>query len=314
MAFNMSTQKVNAKVNEVEIGLGEKAIKLGGEQALPFYSFDGETGNKPVIGAEICDHQPQEWIDAYSKIYGDVWADPAKWAKYVEDNTEADFICLRLESAHPDAQDKSPEECAEIAKAVSDATSLPLVVAGCGNAEKDGKVLDKVSATLEGRNILVVSAVEDNYKAVGASAGMAYGQKVCAESAVDINLAKQMNVLLTQLGVKQENLVMNIGCSAVGYGYEYVASTIDRIRLAGFNQNDKALQIPVISPVSFEVGHVKEAIATEEVEPEWGDNEARTIGMEVSTASSMIIGGANAVILRHPESIKTVKNLIDALA
>ena len=280
MAFKMSTQKVTGTVNVVEIGTGDKAIKLGGEQVLPFYSFDGETGNAPVVGAEISDIQPEEWIDCYSKLYGDVWADPAKWAKYVEDNTEADFICLRLNGANPDGANKTPEECAEVAKAVAEAITLPLVVAGCGNAEKDGKVFDKVSA----------------------------------ESAVDINLAKQMNVLLTQLGVQQENIVMNVGCSAVGYGYEYVASTMDRVRLAGFNQNDKALQIPIITPVSFEVGHVKEAIAPEADVPEWGDNEARTIGMEVSTAASVIVGGSNAVILRHPESIKTVKALISALA
>lgn len=314
MAFKMSTQKVTGTINVVEIGTGDKAIKLGGEQVLAFYGFDGEIGNKPVVGAEISDVQPAEWIAAYEKIYGDVWADPAKWAKYVEDNTEADFICLKLDGAHPDEQNKTPEECAEVAKAVAEATTLPLVVAGCGNAEKDGKVFEKVSAALEGKNILVLSAVEENYKAVGAGAGMAYGQKVAAESAVDINLAKQMNVLLTQLGVQQENIVMNIGCSAVGYGYEYVASTIDRIRLAAFNQNDKALQVPIITPVSFEVGHVKEAIATEADVPEWGDNEARTIGMEVSTAASIIAGGANAVILRHPESMKTIKGLVNALA
>lgn len=154
MAFKMSTQKVTGTVNVVEIGTGDKAIKLGGEQVLPFYSFDGETGNAPVVGAEISDIQPAEWIDCYSKIYGDVWADPAKWAKYVEDNTEADFICLRFNGASPDGADKSPEECAEVAKAVADAITLPLVVAGCGNAEKDGKVFDKVSAALEGKKYI----------------------------------------------------------------------------------------------------------------------------------------------------------------
>ncbi len=130
-----------------------------------------------------------------------------------------------------------------------------------------------------------MSAVEDNYKGVGASAGMAYSHKVEAESSVDINLAKQLNVLLTQLGVKGENIVMNVGCSAVGYGYEYVASTMDRIRLAAFGQNDKTLQMPIITPVAFEVGHVKEAIAPIEDEPDWGCPEERTIAMEVSNCS-----------------------------
>lgn len=314
MAFKMSVQKSSGKVSEVVIGTGEKAIKLGGENVLPFYSFDGDTGNVQRVGIEINDVYPESWIDSYKEMYKDVANDPAAWAKYVQDNTEADFVCLRFVGADPNADDKSPEECAEVAKKVADAIDLPLVVAGCGVSEKDGKLFAKVAEALEGKNVLILSAVEDNYKEVGAAAGLAYGQKVGAESAVDINLAKQMNVLLTQLGVKPDNIVMNIGCSAVGYGYEYVASTIDRIRLAAFNQNDKQLQIPIITPVSFEVGHVKEAIANEADQPEWGCNEKRSIAMEVSTATAVLVGGSDAVILRHPESVKTIKSLISELA
>lgn len=314
MAFKMSVQKSSGKVSEVVIGTGEKAIKLGGENVLPFYGFDGDTGNVQKVGIEINDIYPESWIDCYKEMYKDVANDPAAWAKYVQDNTEADFVCLRFVGADPNADDKSPEECAEVAKKVADAIDLPLVVAGCGVAEKDGKVFGKVSEALEGKNVLILSAVEDNYKEVGAAAGLAYGQKVGAESAVDINLAKQMNVLLTQLGVKPENIVMNVGCSAVGYGYEYVASTMDRIRLAAFNQNDKQLQIPIVTPVSFEVGHVKEAIADEADQPEWGSSEKRSIAMEVSTATGVLVGGSDAVILRHPESIKTIKTFISELA
>ena len=314
MAFKMSTQKSSGKISEVVIGTGDKAIKIGGENTLPFYSFDGDTGNTQKVGIEINDVYPESWISCYKEMYKGVANDPAAWAKYVQDNTEADFVCLRFVGADPNADDKSPEECAEVAKRVADAIDLPLVVAGCGVAEKDGKVFAKVSEALEGKNVLILSAVEDNYKEVGAAAGLAYGQKVGAESAVDINLAKQMNVLLTQLGVKSENLVMNIGCSAVGYGYEYVASTMDRIRLAAFNQNDKQLQIPIVTPVSFEVGHVKEAIADEADQPEWGCSEKRSIAMEISTATSVLVGGSDAVILRHPQSIKTIKSLISELA
>lgn len=314
MAFKMSAQKSSGKVSEVVIGTGEKAITLGGENVLPFYSFDGDTGNIQKVGIEINDIYPEAWIDSYKEMYKDVANDPAAWAKYVQDNSEADFICLRFVGADPNADDKSPEECAEVAKKVADAIDLPLVVAGCGVAEKDGKLFAKVAEALEGKNVLILSAVEDNYKEVGAAAGLAYGQKVGAESAVDINLAKQMNVLLTQLGVKPENIVMNIGCSAVGYGYEYVASTIDRIRLAAFNQNDKQLQIPIVTPVSFEVGHVKEAIADEADQPEWGCSEKRSIAMEVSTATAVLVGGSDAVILRHPESVKTIKSFISELA
>ena len=314
MAFKMSVQKSSGKISEVVIGTGEKAIKLGGENVLPFYSFDGDTGNIQKVGIEINDIYPESWIDCYKEMYKDVANDPAAWAKYVQDNTEADFVCLRFVGADPNADDKSPEECAEVAKKVADAIDLPLVVAGCGVAEKVGKLFAKVAEALEGKNVLILSAVEDNYKEVGAAAGLAYGQKVGAESAVDINLAKQMNVLLTQLGVKPENIVMNVGCSAVGYGYEYVASTMDRIRLAAFNQNDKQLQIPIVTPVSFEVGHVKEAIATEADQPEWGCSEKRSIAMEISTATAVLVGGSDAVILRHPESVKTIKSFVSELA
>lgn len=314
MAFKVSVQKSSAKISEVVIGTGEKAIKIGGQNVLPFYSFDGDTGNSQKVGIEINDVYPDSWIDCYKEMYKDVLDDTAAWAKYVQDNTEADFVCLRFVGADPNGADKSVEECAEIAKKVADAIELPLIVAGCGVAEKDGKLFAKVSEALEGKNVLILSAVEDNYKEVGAAAGLAYGQKVAAESAVDINLAKQMNVLLTQLGVKSENTVMNVGCSAVGYGYEYVASTMDRIRLAAFNQNDKQLQLPIVTPVSFEVGHVKEAIATEADQPEWGCSEKRSIGMEVSTATAVLIGGSDAVILRHPQSIKTIKTFISELA
>ena len=226
----------------------------------------------------------------------------------------ADFVALILEGGDPNGVNKSVDELIAVVKEVADAIDAPLVVEGCKNVEKDAELLPKVAEALQGRNVLILSEKEENYKAIGAAAGLAYDQIVGAESAVDINLAKQLNVVTTQLGVNAQKIVMNIGSAAAGYGYEYVASTMDRVRLAAFNQNDKALQIPIITPVSFEVGHVKEAIATEADVPEWGDNEARTIGMEVSTAASVIIGGSNAVILRHPESMKTIKGLISALA
>jgi acetyl-CoA decarbonylase/synthase complex subunit delta len=314
MAFKMSVQKYSGKISEVEIGVGEKAIKIGGESTLPFYSFDGDTGNTQKIGIEISDIYPEAWTDTFKEIYKEVADCPVKWAKYVEENTKADFICLKLESSDPNGLDKSPEECAQVAKKVVEAIKLPLVISGCGNHEKDGKVFEKVAQAVEGYNCLFLSATEDNYKTVGASTGMAYNHKVGAESSVDINLAKQLNVLLTQLGVKSENMVMNVGSSTVGYGYEYVASTMDRVRLAAFGQNDKTLQMPIITPVSFESWHIKESIASEEDEPTWGCVEQRGINIEVSTAVSSLVGGSNAVILRHPKSIETVKELVSELA
>lgn len=314
MAFKMSVQKYSGKISEVEIGSGERAIKIGGENILPFYNFDGDQANTQKIGVEMLDVYPENWTSEIKNLYEDVANDSVKWAKYIEEKIEPDFICLRLEGADPNGLDKTPEECAEVAKKILENVSLPIVIAGCGNHEKDAKVFEKVAQAVDGYNCLFMSATEENYKGVGAAAGMAYGHKVGAESSVDINLAKQLNVLLTQLGVKQENIVMNVGCSAAGYGYEYVASTMDRIRLAALGQNDKTLQMPIITPVCFESWNVKESVASIEDEPAWGCPEARGISMEISTASSALAGGSNAVVLRHPKSVETIKTLISELA
>ncbi|MCC5909303.1 MAG: acetyl-CoA decarbonylase/synthase complex subunit delta [Clostridiaceae bacterium] len=310
MAFKMSVQEYKGKINEVEIGKGEKAIKLGGQQTLAFYDFDGDTGNSQKIGIEITDVYPEEWVTGLKEFYGDAAKNPAEWAKFVEEKLNPDFICLRLQGADPNELDKSPEECAEVAKAVVEAIQLPLVIAGTGNHEKDAKVFEKVTAAVEGYNCLFLAATEENYKSVGAAAGLAYGHKVGAESSVDINLAKQLNVLLDQLGVKYEDIVMHIGCSAAGYGFEYLVSTVDRIRLAALAQNDKTLQMPIITPVSFETWGVKETIAEESDAPDWGDREERGITMEVTTATSILSVGADAVIVRHPKSLETMKDFV----
>lgn len=237
-------------------------------------------------------------------------ADMAKKAATIEG---ASFICLHFEGADPNGADRSVDECVADAKAVAEAVDLPIVIMGCKNNEKDSDLFNKCSEALQGKNILVLAAKEETYKAVGASAGLAYGQKVGAESSVDINLAKQLNVLLTQLGVKQDSIVMHVGTAAAGYGFEYVVSTMERIRLAALGQNDNTLQMPVMTPVASEAWNVKEAIASEADMPEWGDVETRGIDMEVVTASAVLAAGTNAVILRHPQSIATVSKLINAL-
>ncbi|MDO4288758.1 MAG: acetyl-CoA decarbonylase/synthase complex subunit delta [Eubacterium sp.] len=309
MPFKKAEQKFSGKINECVIGVGDAAIALGGEKGLPFLSGEG---NAPAVGVEILDCYPEEWEKCLVDLYGDVAKDPAAWAKYVQDNTDAQFIMLRLISADPNGANNSVENCVEIAKAVEAAIDVPLVIGGCKNAEKDGELLVQVSQALTGKNVVLFSAVEDNYKSIGVS-GNADNQKVSGESAVDINLAKQLNILLTQLGVDSGKIVMDVGTAAVGYGFEYVASTMDRIRLAALGQNDTDLQMPIITNVGDEAWGVKEAVFTEEEAPEWGNQEQRGIAMEVSTAASCLVGGSNAVIVRHPESAKVIKNFVKEL-
>ena len=220
----------------------------------------------------------------------------------------ADFLCLRLAGGDPNGLNKSVEELIETVKEVADA-----VVEGCKNVEKDSELLTKVAEVLQGRNVLVMSAREEDYKAVGAAAGLAYNQKVGAESAVDINLAKQLNVVMTQLGVSADSIVMNVGSAAVGYGYEYVVSTLDRIKAAALSQDDKMLQMPIITPIASETWNVKEAMATEEESPEWGNQEVRGVSMEIQTAAASLASGSDAVILKHPQSVATISKMIQEL-
>ena len=237
----------------------------------------------------------------------------ADMAKRAETMEGASFICLHLESADPNGANASVEDCVALAKSVSDAITMPLVVMGCKNVEKDAEIFNKVSEALAGKNILVLSAREENYKTVGASAGLAYNQKVGAESAVDINLAKQLNTMLSQLGVDEKSIVMNAGSAAAGYGYEYVASTLDRIRAAALQQGDAQLAMPIITPISTETWGVKESLMPESEMPEWGSLEERAIEMEITTAAAALTGGSDAVIMRHPEAIKTISVMISEL-
>lgn len=313
MAFEPKTQAFSSSIATITLGTGDKAVKLGGVNVLPFYAFDAPIENAPKIGVEITDAglaaYPQKGLqDFYAGC-----TTPAEMAKRVEQMHGASFVCLHFEGADPNGENKPTAECVEIAKSVAEATTLPIVIMGCKNIEKDAELFSKIAEALQGKNILVMSAREEDYKSVGASVVMAYGQKVGAESAVDINLAKQLNVLLTQLGVAPSSIVMNAGSAAAGYGYEYVASTLDRIRAAALAQSDDQLQMPIITPVSTETWSVKESMMAEADMPEWGDAEERGIEMEITTAAACLAGGSDAVIMRHPAAIKAIATMIEAL-
>ena len=312
MAFKPVPQKFNAKINTITIGTDDRAITLGGENTLPFYTFDAEIENSPKVGVEISDSGYFKGVPGIEEYYG--WSsDIVEIAKKAAAMPGADFLAISLEGAHPDGENKSIEECVDILRDIAEAVDIPIVVEGCKSIEKDSKLFEKAAEALQGKNILVLSAREENYKAIAAGAGLAYGQKVGAESAVDINLAKQLNVLISQMGIRPDGLVMNLGSAAAGYGFEYVASTIDRVKAAALAQNDNMLQMPIMTPVGAEVWSVKESIVSEEDFPEWGPAENRGIHMEVSTAAACLAAGSNAVILRHPESVAAVSALVKEL-
>ena len=313
MAFTPKTAPYSGKINAVTLGTGDKAIVIGGQNVLPFYTFDAPIENAPKIGVEVSDTAASWNAPALNEFYAGcvTMADYAKKAATMEG---ADFIALNFESADPNGADRPVADCVADAKAVAEVVDLPIVILGCKNLEKDAELFNKISEALEGKNILCMSAKQENCKTVGASVALAYGQKVGAETADDINLAKQLNIMLKKdANVPATSIVMNIGTAAVGYGYEYVASTLDRIRLAALQQSDADLQMPILAPVSTDTWGVKESVASEEDEPAWGSMEERAIEMEVSTAAANLTGGADAVIMRHPAAVATIKKFITEL-
>ena len=312
MAFTPKTAAYSGTINAVTLGTGDKAMVIGGQNVLPFYTFDGAIQHAPKIGLEISDVAGNWTVPGLVDFYTGctTMAQRAAKAATLEG---VDFIALNFESADPNGANRSIEDCVADAKTVAETIDLPIVVLGCKNIEKDSQLLAKISEALQGKNILLMSAKSENYKNVGASVALAYGQKVGAETSDDINLAKQLNIMLKGLTVKPENIVMDIGTAAVGYGYEYAASTFDRIRLAALQQGDADLQMPILAAVSLDTWNVKESTATEEDEPAWGDLEERAISMEISTAAADLVGGADAVILRHPASVATIHQFITEL-
>ena len=312
MPYTNKPQVFTSAINTISFGTAGKEISLGGANVYPLYSFDAPIANKPKIGIEVSDLGYDSSVTGL-KVFYEGATTTAEQAAIAAKAEGVDFVCLRLDSADPNGKNASVSDCAATAKAVCEAIDKPLAIMGCKNNEKDAELFVKISEVLQGKNVLILSAREENYKTVGASAVLAYGQKIGAESAVDINLAKQLNVLTTQLGVSNTSIVMNLGSAAAGYGFEYVASTMDRVKSAALAQNDAMLQMPVITPVGNEAWSVKEAMLEEADMPQWGSREERGIQMEVITASACLASGSDALILRHPESIKTISELVSAL-
>ena len=312
MAFVPKTAPFNGKINAVTLGTGDNAIVIGGQNVLPFYTSDAAIENAPKVGVEVSDLASQWDYEGLKEFYAGCTT-MADYAKKAETMEGCDFICLNFVGADPNGADRSVADCVADAKAVAEVVTKPIVVMGSKNLEKDNELLPALAEALTGKNVLVMSAKTENYKTVGTSVTLANGQKVGAETADDINLAKQLNIMMKGMNVPSESIVMDIGTAAVGYGYEYAASTFDRIRLAALAQGDTDLQMPILAAVCNDTWGVKESTASVEDEPAWGCREERAISMEISTAAADLTGGADAVVLRHPASVATIKKFINEL-
>ncbi|MBE0466716.1 MAG: acetyl-CoA decarbonylase/synthase complex subunit delta [Candidatus Desulforudis sp.] len=307
MAVKIVRERWPGKVYEMVLGRRPNTVRVGGDTSLPFIHFEGEP-KKPVVALEIQDIEPLGWPEVLWAPFAGLMSDPVAWARRCVEYG-ADLVALRLAGVHPESGDAGAEAAAAVARSVAQAVDVPLVVLGCGMEEKDARVLPVVAEALEGYNCLIGQATVDNYKPVAAGC-RAYGHSVVATSPLDINLAKQLNILITEMNLPPERIAMDPSIGPLGYGIEYAYSIIERKRL-GALMGDRMLAPPVICLVGEEAWKTREAQVGDT--PEWGNQARRAVLWETMTAVMLALAGGSIFVLRHPESLARFQGRIDVL-
>ena len=312
MAFEIPKTNYTGKIKEIKLGKGDKAVTTGGESAYPFYLFEGEMPHVPKIAMEVYDSPPDEWPEAALEPFAGVTDDPVAWAKKCIDDYEAEMICLQLLSTDPNGLDRDADEAAGVVKKVADAIDVPLIVWGTANHDKDTEVLRRVAEVCQGKNLILGPVEEGDHKKIGAAA-IGYQHTVVASTPIDINLAKQLNILLGNLGVPDELIIMDPTVSGIGYGIEYTYSVMERMRMAALTQQDDKLQFPIICNIAKEVWKTKEVSIPTEEDPKLGDIKKRGILMEAMSAMVLLLAGGDVLVMRHPEAINLIREMITEL-
>lgn len=312
MAFEIPKVKYTGKIREVTIGSGDKTVTIGGETCYPFHLFEGEMPHVPRIAFEVWDGEPEDWQEWAIEPFKDVINNPVAWAQKCVNKYNAEIIALQLKSADPNGMDRDVEEVVKVVKDVVDAVDVPVIVWGTSSDDKDASLLRRAAEVCEGKNVIIGPLSEKNYKQIGAMA-IAFNQPVLASSPIDVNLAKQLNILLGNLGVQDERILIDPTTGALGYGLEYTYSVMERDRMAALTQEDVKLQYPIVCNLAQEIWKTKEARLKKDEDPRLGDEKKRTILLEAVSAASLLIAGANIVIMRHPDSVALVRELIGDL-
>jgi acetyl-CoA decarbonylase/synthase complex subunit delta len=312
MAFEIPKTNYTGKIKEIKLGKGDKTITVGGETCYPFYLYEGKMPNLPRVAMEVYDAPPDDWAPAALEPFASVANDPVAWAQKCIKDYGAEMICLQLASTDPNGQNRGPDEAAAVVKKVADAIDVPMVVWGTANHEKDTEVFRRAAEVCQGKNLIFGPTEEGDHKKIGAAA-IGYHHTVTASSPIDINLAKQLNILLGNLGVPDDLLVMDPTVSGIGYGIEYAYSVMERMRMAALTQQDDKLQFPIICNLAKEVWKTKEAKMSESEDPKLGDAKKRGIILEAMSATLLLLAGADVLIMRHPEAIKLTREMITDL-
>jgi acetyl-CoA decarbonylase/synthase complex subunit delta len=305
--YTGSVNRVTLGATKENGGTRTSTITIGGARNVVYGGGAEQASEKPVIAIDVLDSKPDDWPDLLAEPYKDVLDNPAEWAKKCIEEFGADLICLKFEGIHPDKGDKDADHAAKVTKDVLKAVGVPLVLWGCGNDEKDNQVMPKVSGAAKGENCLLGTITEDNYKSLTAIA-LADNHHLISEAPIDINIAKQVNILASDMGFPLERIVTFQSTGALGYGIEYAYSIQERQRLAALT-GDKMMAMPAICDVGYEAWRAKEAKL--EDAPGWGDAADRGPMWEAATAICLLQAGVDIIRMRHPRAVKTVKNFIN---
>jgi acetyl-CoA decarbonylase/synthase, CODH/ACS complex subunit delta len=311
------TETWTGKIREVTIGATAagggtrgSTLTVGGESTLPFMDMEGEIPNAPAVGIEIIDNKPDDWSPVLLDAWGDVVSDVAQWAAKAEE-IGAQFIALSLDSAHPESGNTGAAQAKKTVRAVLEATTLPLVIYGPGTVEKDNEVLVAAAEEAAGERVALGNCEDKNYRTIVAAA-LAHNQLVIARSPIDVNLAKQLNILISDMRLPLERILMDPTTGALGYGLEYTYSVMERLKLAALT-GDGMTQQPMIVTVGYEAWRAKETRVNEGIPDAWGDWAKRAYLWEAMTATALVESGANMLVLRHPDAVGRMKSVIDKL-
>jgi acetyl-CoA synthase len=303
--------KVKLGATKADGGTRTVTHEIGGATCMPFHLWEGEMPNRPLIAMEVFDKVSEKYPQVLRNIYGDLLENPAEMAKTLVDKYGADLISVRLEGTHPEKGDRTAAESVTLVKNILAAVGVPVIVTGHNNFDKNNEVMKAVAQACEGEKLLLSYVEQDNYRTI-AGAALAYGHSIVAQSPIDVNIGKQMNILLTNMELKKEQIVMDPMTGASGYGIEYTYSVMERIRLTGIN-GDKMLAGPMIVSPGQECAKIKEFKAPESNFPEWGELAKRAAMWELSTAVNLLYAGADILVMYHPEAAAATKSTISKL-
>ncbi len=310
-------ERWTAKINEVTLGATKeqggtrgKTVTVGGQTTLPFLSFEGELPHKPVVAGFVADAVP-DWPDFLINAIGKEINSPVEWAQKCVEEYKVNLLSLKMLGASPSGKNASAAECAKVVEDVLKAVDVPLILWGCGEDEKDNEILPDCSSAAKGENCLIGSAKESNYRTIVAIC-KADKHKIISEAPVDINIGKQVNILLQDAGYDLKDVVMFQTTAALGYGFDYVYTILERARIAGL-KGDKLMAAPQICDVGGEVYRVKEAVVDDDILPGWGKVEKRGPAWEATCAAVYLQSGADILIMAHPGAISNIQTTIAKL-